>query len=143
MPPLARRSVATLASFDKCWGCAVVHRQGLAARATLSVRVKMKYVSRAIVGALLMAASTHSASAQVPALTNADITRLVAMHVSDQTVIAVIHEATTTHFDLSAQATSELAGLSTAIVAAMRQPSTPKPLVFRSSSVFAPVSGPV
>jgi hypothetical protein len=76
---------------------------------------------------LLTAVSVHSARAQSPALANGDVTRLVAMHVSDQTVIAVIHEAAATQFDLSPRAVSELAvsGVSTAVVATMRQSSTP------------------
>jgi hypothetical protein len=75
---------------------------------------------------LLTACLVHSASAQSrsPALTNADVTRLAALHVSDQTVIAVINEANATHFDLSQFAVTDLivAGVSTAVIATMRQP---------------------
>jgi hypothetical protein len=74
---------------------------------------------------LLMALSIQPASAQTPMLTNADVTHLVAMHVSDQTVISVIQEATATQFDLSAGAVSDLTAhlVPTAVIAAMRQPS--------------------
>ena len=85
----------------------------------------MKYMLSAA-AVLLMAFSAHSASVQVPAMTNADVTRLVAMRVSDQTMITVIHEAMT-QFDLSDRAVGNLAvsGVSTAVIAAMRQPRTP------------------
>jgi hypothetical protein len=87
----------------------------------------MKHVLMVIVAALLMAFSAQSASAQLLALTNDDVTRLVAMRVSDQTVIAVIDEAQSRQFDLSSRAVSELtaSGVSTAVVAAMGQPSAP------------------
>jgi hypothetical protein len=58
----------------------------------------------------VVAVFAQSASAQAPMLTNTDVTRLVAMHVSEQTMIAVIQEATATQFDLSPRAVSELAG---------------------------------
>src|SRR5580700_10762010 len=89
--------------------------------------MKMKHVLSVTVALLLTTFSVHSASAQVPAMTNADVTRLVGMRVSDQTVIAVIHEAKATLFDLSPRAISELAvlGVSTAVIDTMRQPSTP------------------
>jgi hypothetical protein len=87
----------------------------------------MKYALTVTAAALLTGFGVQSASAQLFALTNADVTRLVAMRVSDQTVIAVIHEAQARQFDLSSRAVSELAtsGVSTAVVAAMGQPSTP------------------
>lgn len=90
----------------------------------------MKYMLRVTVAILLTSFSVHSSSAQVRLFANADVTRLVAMHVSDQTVIAVIHEATPTQFDLTARALEELAvsGVSTAVIDAMRQ-ATPAPLL--------------
>jgi hypothetical protein len=89
---------------------------------------------------LLTAFSIHSASAQSPELTNADVTRLVAMGVSDETVIAVIKEAKATHFDLSASALGELAvsRVSTAIIGAMRQASTPSAALEQSPTVARP-----
>jgi hypothetical protein len=86
----------------------------------------MKYVLPVTLAVLLTAFGVHSASAQVPTMTNADVTRLVAMHVSEQTVIAVIHEAKATQFDLRPQTIGELAvvyGVSPAVIATMRQPS--------------------
>ena len=79
------------------------------------------------VAVLLTAFFAQSASAQSPALTNADIARLVAMRVSDQTVIAVINETDVRQFDLGESAVSDLAvkGVSTAVIAAMRQSSVP------------------
>ena len=99
----------------------------------------MKYVFPLTVAVLLTAFSVQSASAQVSTLTNADVVRLVAMHVSDQTVIAVIHEATATQFELSELAISYLAGsgLSPAVIAAMRQPSTPTPVPRQSPTAGA------
>jgi hypothetical protein len=84
------------------------------------------------VGAMMVTAFFGGqASAQVPVLTNEDVAHLVAMRVSDQTVIAVIREATATQFDLSPGAVTELASreIPAAVIAAMRQPSTstPKP----------------
>ena len=60
------------------------------------------------------------------ALTNADVTRLLARRASDQTVIVMIHEAQAPHFDLSASAVSDLAfiGVSSTVIAEMDQPST-------------------
>jgi hypothetical protein len=61
----------------------------------------------AIIATSLLAQSASSAE-QVPptavqtALSNADVARLVAMRVSDATVIAVINEAAIRAFDLSA-----------------------------------------
>lgn len=85
----------------------------------------MKYVFPVTVAVLLAAFFAQSAVAQpiLTALTNADVTRLVAMRVSEQTVIAVIHEAESTQFDLSPRAVSELTvlGVSTVVIAAMRQ----------------------
>jgi hypothetical protein len=97
----------------------------------------MKYMLSAV-AVLLMAFSAHSASAQVPAMTNADVTRLVAMRVSDQTMITVIHEAMT-QFDLSDRAVGNLAvsEVSTAVIAAMRQPRTP------TSRSVAPTTSPL
>jgi hypothetical protein len=102
------------------------------------VRLEMKYMLPVPVAVLLTVCSVHSGSAQVLAFTNADVTRLVAMHVSDQTVIAVIHEAKATQFDLSPRAVSELGvlGVSTAVIASMRQPSTASgPVVAEQSPV--------
>jgi hypothetical protein len=86
----------------------------------------VKQVFRVV--AVLTAVSIQPAGAQAPMLTNADVSRLVAMHVSEQTVIAVIQEATATQFDLSPRAVSELAAqlIPTPIIAAMRQPSPRK-----------------
>ena len=83
----------------------------------------MKHAFLIAVVALLTA---YPASAQAPVLTNADVTHLVSMHVSEQTVISVIQEAAATQFDLSPRALSELAAhlVPTAVIAAMRQPST-------------------
>jgi hypothetical protein len=90
----------------------------------------MKYLCSAIVAVLLMS-SVPSASAQTPvtALTNAEVAHLVALHVSDVTVISVINGARITQFDLNASAVGELTvlGVSSAVVAAMRHPSTPIP----------------
>ena len=89
----------------------------------------MKIALPVTAAALLTLLFLPQATAQTAstALTNADVVHLVAIHVSDQTVIAVINEAKATQFDLSPQAVGQLAtyGLSPAIVAAMRQPSTP------------------
>jgi hypothetical protein len=89
-------------------------------------QVKMKYALTPILAALLTALSVQSARAQSLALTNADVTRLVVMGVSDQTVIAVIHEALATQFDLSSQAVRELttSGVPSDVVAAMGRPAT-------------------
>jgi hypothetical protein len=86
----------------------------------------MKHVLPMAVAAFVIAFFGRPASAQAPALTNADITRLVAMRVSDQTVIAVIQEAAATQFDLSPRAVIDLAvhEVPTAVIAAMRRPST-------------------
>jgi hypothetical protein len=80
-------------------------------------------------------AMTAAIHAQSPALTNADVSRLVAMRVSDQTVIAVIHEAKTTQFDLRPLAVDELGfhGVSPAVIAAMRVP-TPVPIAAPAQS---------
>jgi hypothetical protein len=88
----------------------------------------MRHMLMVTVAALLMAFYAQSASAQLLALTNDDVTRLVAMRVSDQTVIAVIDEAQAKRFDLSSRAVSELtvSGVSTAVVAAMGHASTPR-----------------
>jgi hypothetical protein len=77
-----------------------------------------------VLATLSMATTLH---AQSPTLTNEDVTRLVAVHVSDQTVIAAIHEAKATQFDLSATAVRDLAvkGVSPAVIAVMRQSSAP------------------
>lgn len=89
----------------------------------------MKHVFVVTVAALLTALPVHSASAQsklIP-LRNADVVRLAALGVSDQTVIAVINGAKVTQLDLSPGAVGNLAtsGVSTAVIAAMRHPSTP------------------
>jgi hypothetical protein len=93
----------------------------------------MKYMLRVTVAVLLTAFSVHSASAQVSALTNADVIRYVTtMHMPDQVTINLINEATVakaTQFDLSPAGVADLAahGVSPAVIAAMRQPSTPTP----------------
>jgi len=83
----------------------------------------MKHSISIAMAVLLTGLLGQPAGAQVSGLTNADIARLVAMRVSDQTVIAVIREAAATQFDLSSRAVVELAGqqVSNAILAAMRQ----------------------
>jgi len=75
------------------------------------------------VAVFLLALLVRPAGAQAPALTNADVVRLVAMRVSGETVIAVIQEAATTRFDLSPQAAIDLAavGVPVAVIGAMRQ----------------------
>jgi hypothetical protein len=80
--------------------------------------------------------------AQSPTLTNTDIRRLVALHVSDRTVIAVINEATTTKFDLSLGALSGLAkaGVSNLVISAMRQPSRPN--AASTNSTVTPTPSP-
>jgi hypothetical protein len=95
-------------------------------------RANTNAVFSTIAAALLALVSVQSASAQSTPLTNTDVVRLVAMRVSDQTVIAVIHEANTTRFDLSAQALSNLAvyAVSPAVIGAMRQPSAPPAIGF-------------
>jgi hypothetical protein len=87
----------------------------------------MKYLCSVIVAVLLTAFSVSSVSAQVSTLTNADVIHLVGMGVSDATVIAVINEAKTTQFDLGALALANLTAsrVSTAVITAMRQSSTP------------------
>jgi hypothetical protein len=93
----------------------------------------MKWILSVTVAVLLTTVSVHSASAQskLIALTNADVIRLLAMRVSDQTVIAVIKETNVTQFDLSAPAVTDLAvnGVSTAVIAAMHQSSATSPTV--------------
>jgi hypothetical protein len=81
------------------------------------------------VAVLLLALLVRPAAAQPPALTNADVVRLVAMRVSGETVIAVIQEAATTRFDLSPQAAIDLAavGVPVAVIGAMRQSATTSP----------------
>jgi hypothetical protein len=100
----------------------------------------MKWILLVTVAVLLTTCSVHSASAQskLIALTNADVIRLLAMRVSDQTVIAVIKETSVTQFDLSAPAVTDLAvnGVSTAVIAAMHQSSS------ASSPAVAPPAGP-
>jgi hypothetical protein len=83
----------------------------------------MKHLGALPVAVFLLASLVHPAAAQAPALTNADVVRLVAMRVSDQTVIAVVQEALATQFDLSPQAAIELAGkgVPVAVIGAMRQ----------------------
>jgi hypothetical protein len=78
---------------------------------------------------LMLPFCVQSASAQAPGLTNEDVMRLVAMRVSDQTVTAVINEAKARRFNLSPLAVDDLAfhGVSTAVIAAMRQSSNPTP----------------
>jgi hypothetical protein len=103
----------------------------------------MKNMLRVTVAVLLTAVSVHSASAQAPALTNADVTRLVAVHVSDQTVIAAIHEAKATQFDLSATAVSDLTikGVSPAVIVVMRQSAAPTPV--STSGIAPPAQSPM
>ena len=81
------------------------------------------------VAVVLLALLVRPAAAQPPALTNADVVRLVAMRVSGETVIAVIQEAATTRFDLSPQAAIDLAavGVPVAVIGAMRQSATTSP----------------
>jgi len=75
------------------------------------------------VAVFLLVLLVRPAAAQAPALTNADVVRLVAMRVSDRTVIAVVQEALATQFDLSPEAAIELAGqgVPVAVIGAMRQ----------------------
>jgi hypothetical protein len=77
------------------------------------------------------------AVAQTSALTNADIVRLVAARVSDQTVIHVIREATATQFDLGSRAVVELAGqeVSGVVIAAMREVSAAAPAPTASAAI--------
>jgi hypothetical protein len=89
--------------------------------------LKMKQVFSVAVAILLIAAVCNPAEAQapLPVLTNADVVHLVAMRVSDQTMIAVVQEAVATRFDLSPEAAIELAGhgVPVAVIGAMRQAS--------------------
>ena len=91
----------------------------------------MKYLCSGIAVLLMSALSVPSTGAQtrLATLTNADVTRLVALRVSDETVIAVINGAKITQLDLGASALGELTvlGVSAAVIAAMRHPSTPIP----------------
>jgi hypothetical protein len=88
----------------------------------LTPRQKTKHALSMTI-ALLLAFRVQSASAQSPALTNTDVSRLVSMHVSDQTVIAVIREAKATQFDLKPLVVDDLAfhGVSVTVIAAMRR----------------------
>jgi len=67
--------------------------------------------------------------AQPTAMTNADVIRLVALKVSDATVIAVIREAKGRQFDADGTAMTVLVnnGVSPAIIDVMRQPGTSTP----------------
>jgi hypothetical protein len=91
-------------------------------------------LNRPLLASVVLAAVCLSTAvdAQSRALTNADVVRLVAMHVSDQTVIAVIHEVKETQFDLNEIAIGYLraSGVSIAVLAAMRReiPATQPPL---------------
>lgn len=80
---------------------------------------------------LVVVVLSASLSAQSVPITNADVIRLVMARVSDQTTAAVIREASTTQFDLSAKALGELAayGVSPQIISVMRQPSAAPPAV--------------
>jgi hypothetical protein len=88
----------------------------------------MKHATPIAIAVLLTGLLGQPAAAQTSGLglTNADIARLVAARVSDQTVMTVIREATATQFDLSSRAVVELAGqeVSSAVIAAMRQAAT-------------------
>jgi hypothetical protein len=86
----------------------------------------MKYAVSVTVAALLSTLFVHPADAQPTALTNVDIIRLVTLHVSDETVISVIHEAKTTQFDVSSPAVTKMAvyGVEPAVIDAMRRSST-------------------
>jgi hypothetical protein len=89
----------------------------------------MKYVLSVTIVALIALLPVPSVSAQSPALTNADVSRLVAMRVSDETVIAVIREAKAMQLDLRPLVLDDLAfhGVSVAVIAAMRQSAVPTP----------------
>lgn len=99
--------------------------------------VKLRHAIPVTAAILLTVLSIHAASAEPPALTNADVVRLVAMHVSERTVIAVIQEAKATAFDLSDRAVGELSGqlVPSAVIGAMRQ-TRAKP----SDTVIAPAA---
>jgi hypothetical protein len=86
----------------------------------------MKYTPPVAVAVFLVTILVRPAGAQAPMLTNADVARLVALRVSDQTMIAVVREAVATQFDLSPQAAIELAGqgVPVAVIGAMRQAAT-------------------
>jgi len=120
----------------------ILHSLGLAG--LTGARREACYALSIAVAAVLTAFSAQTASAQLPALTNADVGRLGALHVSDQTVIAVIHEATATQFDLSSQAVSDLAvaGVSTVVIATMRQSSTPSANELAGPPQQSPGAGP-
>lgn len=96
-------------------------------------------MTRTFLATVLLFSMSMVLHAQSPALTNADVTRLVAVHVSDQTVIAAIHEAKATQFDLSATGVNDLAvkGVSPAVIAVMRQSSASTPLSTSGIAVAA------
>lgn len=82
-----------------------------------------KTLASMLAAALLSTFSVSVAAAQTQAMSNADVARLVTLHVSQSTVIAVIQEAKAVRFDLDAPALSDLtrAEVPTAVIAAMRQ----------------------
>jgi hypothetical protein len=86
-------------------------------------------LTRTLLPTMMLAAGGLSTAlhAQSQSLTNADIVRLVAAHVSDRTVVAVLHEAKATQFDLGEIAVGYLSvsGVSPVVIAAMRQASAP------------------
>jgi hypothetical protein len=83
----------------------------------------MKHAMPIAIAVLLTGLLGQPAAAQTSGLTNADVVRLVAARVPDQTVITVIQEAAATRFDLSSRAVVELAAqdVSSAVITAMRQ----------------------
>ena len=97
-------------------------------------------MTRALLATVLLFGISTVLHAQSPTLTNTDVIRIVAMHVSDQTVIAVIHEATATQFDLKTLVVDELAfhRISSAVIAAMRQSAAPTP----ANTIAAPAQSP-
>ena len=106
----------------------------------------MKHARPIAVAVLMIALLGQPKAAQTSGLTNADIARLVAARVPDQTVIAVIREAPATQFDLSARALVELAGqeVSSAIIAAMRQVpvATTPPAASTANTILLPDPAP-
>jgi hypothetical protein len=103
----------------------------------------MKYQPPVAIAVFLVTILVRPASAQAPALTNADVVRLVALRVSAQTVITVVQEAVATQFDLSPQAAIELAGqgVPVAVIGAMRQVSTLSTTVANGAASEPPSGG--
>jgi hypothetical protein len=118
--------------------------QSFAARVAYPSGLKMKHPFPTAVAIFLIALLSHPAEAQAPVLTNADVVHLVAMRVSDQTVIAVVQEAVATQFDLSPQAASELAGqgVSGEVIGSMRQAqASPRSTTPSNSAASEPPAG--